>query len=223
MRIGFIGDIHGNLPALEAVFTDLHQKVDAIWCHGDICYGGRWPRECAQLVRSACQVITRGNTDDLIAQPELDDPIAQRDRLELGDDLSSWLRSLPVEHAADLILTHATRRSNAARLPHLEADDNTWQRAFGPAPATIVCGHNHVAFRRDVGADLHVLNTGSVGAPFDGDPRASYLVGTVERGMWSFAHWRAEYPREQAARALDDLGHREARRFAYAIRTGRHP
>jgi hypothetical protein len=143
--------------------------------------------------------------------------------LELGDGLASWLGDLPLQHADGLILTHATRRSNAARLPRLEADDDMWRDAYGPPPATIVCGHGHMAFRRDVGAELQVLNTGSVGAPFDGDPRASYLVGSVERGVWSFQHCRVDYAREEVARAFDDLGHREARRWAHAIRTGRHP
>jgi diadenosine tetraphosphatase ApaH/serine/threonine PP2A family protein phosphatase len=163
---------------------------------------------------------TRGNTDDLIAAPEEGNVIAQRDREVVGDDLAAWLAGLPVEHEEGVVLTHATRRSNADRLPSLDADDAAWLNAYGPAPAIVVCGHSHVAFTRQVGPDLRVLNTGSVGAPFDGDPRAAYLVGTIERGVWTFSQRRVEYDREPAAGAFDGLGHREARRFARAIRTG---
>ena len=223
MPIAFIGDIHGNLPALEAVLADIRDlQIADIRCHGDICYGGPWVRECAQAVRDLCRVITRGNTDDLIAAPEEGNVIAQRDREALGEELANWLADLPVEHEEGVVLAHATRRSNADRLPSLDADDAVWLNAYGPVPAVVVCGHNHVAFTRQVGRDLRVLNTGAVGAPFDGDPRASYLVGALEGDLWAFSHRRVEYDREPAARAFDDLGHREARRFARAIRTG-HP
>ena len=223
MRIAFVGDIHGNLPAREAVLVDIRDlQIADIWCHGEIGYGGPWARECAQVVRDLCRVVTHGNTDDLIAAPEEGNVIAQRDREALDDDLAVWLTELPVEHEEGVVLTHATRRSNADRLPSLDADDALWLNAYGPAPAIVVCGHNHVAFTHQVGASLRVLNTGSVGAPFDGDPRAAYVVGTFERGAWTFSHRRVEYDTDAAASALDDLRHREARRFAHAIRTGRH-
>jgi hypothetical protein len=57
MRRAFIGDIHGNLPALDAVLADIRDlQVADIWCHGDICYGGPWVRECARAVRDMCRV-----------------------------------------------------------------------------------------------------------------------------------------------------------------------
>jgi predicted phosphodiesterase len=225
VQIGFIGDIHGNLPALEAVLADLARlHVDEIWCHGDICYGGPWPRQCAEVVRATCRNITRGNTDDLLTDPSAEDPIARSDRIEMGNELISWLAGLAVDYSKQgLTLTHATRRSNKARLPEPEANDDAWIAAYGPAPATVICGHGHVAFTKIVGVDLQVLNTGSIGGPLDGDPRASYLVGTLDRSFWSFRHNRSDYDREAAARAFEDLQHFEGTRWAHAIRTGRHP
>ena len=225
MQIAFIGDIHGNLPALESVLSVLARlHVDEIWCHGDICYGGPWPRQCAEAVRAACRTTTRGNTDDVITHPEAEDAIGRRDRLDMGTELVSWLSGLALEYSGyGLTLTHSTRRSNSARLPSVGANDDAWIAAYGPLPATVICGHSHVAFERVVSADLRVVNTGSIGGPLDGDPRASYLVGTSKRGTWSFQHGRSDYDREAVAQAFEHLRHFEGTRWAHAIRTGRHP
>jgi predicted phosphodiesterase len=225
VQIAFIGDIHGNLPALEAVLADLARlKVDEIWCHGDICYGGPWPHQCAELVRAVCSATTRGNGEDLIANAANQGEIARRDRLEIGEELVSWLSRLPTEHDAHgLTLTHATRRSNKERPPAMDAEDGVWLAAYGPSPAIVICGHGHIAFMKESGADLRVLNTGSVGGPLDGDPRASYLIGTLDHHSWSFRHGRSDYDRQTAARAFEGLRHFEGTRWAHAIRTGRHP
>lgn len=238
--IAALGDIHGNLPALEAVLAAIHDVgVEEIWCHGDICYGGPWPKECAELIRSEATIVTSGNTDDLITagQEELLSTflkgeggrrileVSRRDREAIGEELCGWLRELPAEHQQGsgqdvLILTHATRRSNYAAIPALDASDDSWLEAYGPRPAHIVCGHNHRVFEKRVEADLIVVNTGSVGAPSDGDWRPALLLIEQKAGAWTFDHRRVDYDREAAAKAFDALGHREGVRFARMVRSG---
>ena len=64
MRVAIVSDIHGNLPALEAVMKDLEQhQPDQIWCGGDIAWGGPWASECIDLVREAGWTTIKGNSD----------------------------------------------------------------------------------------------------------------------------------------------------------------
>lgn len=237
--IAALGDIHGNLPALEAVLAAIREVgVQEIWCHGDICYGGPWPKECAELIRSEASIVTSGNTDDLITAEEQEIlstfkgeggrrilEVSRRDREAIGEELCRWLTELPAEHQHGpgqdvLILTHATRRSNYAAIPTLDASDHWWLEAYGPPPAHIVCGHNHRVFEKRVGADLLVVNTGSVGAPSDGDWRPAFLLIDQEAGGWTFNHRRVDYDREAVAVAFDALGHSEGSRFARMVRFG---
>lgn len=237
--IAAIGDIHGNLPALEAVLAAIREVgVEEIWCHGDICYAGPWPRECAELIRSEASVVTSGNTDDLITadEEELQSvfrgesgriilEVSRGDRESIGEELCGWLKELPAEHLRGsghdaLTLTHATRRSNYETIPAVNAPDDSWLQAYGPAPGYVVCGHNHRVFEKRIGRDLVVVNTGSVGAPADGDWRAALLLIEKEERAWSFTHRRVDYDREKAAKAFDGLGHREAVRYARRVRFG---
>lgn len=242
MRIAAFGDVHGNFPSLEAVLADITAtSPDQIWCHGDISFGGPWPRQCAEAVRASATVVTMGNTEEFLgseARPDAPPPwglnsdedkereivkVAQRDWNAIGPDLRAWLASLPHEHelpALDrVVLTHATRRSIMDLIPELDAADSEWLEAYGPPPAIVVCGHNHKAFVKEVDPGLTVVNTGSVGAPMDGDPRASWLLMVEDEGGWTFDHRRVNYDRESAAATFEALGPHGAR-FGRAIRTG---
>ncbi len=200
MRIAIISDIHGNLTALDAVLADLRQqKPDVVYHGGDLPYGGSNPAEVIDCVVQEGWKGVLGNTDEMLwdssARPALE---ASAPKLKplfkvlfelcgpattqmIGPSRMAWLRALPAELRYEnqghenLALMHASP-SNLWRAPMDTADDAELESTYGQLGAEIIvyC-HIHRPFVRKVGS-MTVCNTGSVGAPYDGDPRASYLL-----------------------------------------------
>ena len=197
MRIAIISDVHGNLTALDAVLADLRrQKPDLIFHGGDIPYGGCNPSEVLDLIAQEGWKGVLGNTDEMLwnadARPaleasapklkslfrvlfELSGPATRR---MIGESRLQWLQQLPTElHHEDLALLHASP-GNLWRAPMDTAEDAELEAAYKPLNASIVVyGHIHRPFIRKIDG-ITVCNTGSVGAPYDGDPRSSYLLIT---------------------------------------------
>jgi diadenosine tetraphosphatase ApaH/serine/threonine PP2A family protein phosphatase len=136
-----------------------------------------------------------GNTDEMLVQPDSLEEFARQSsappilwnmirqiasvtRSLFGDERLAWLSELPlVKTQADLALVHATPES-CWRTPATEATDAELNRLYGSVGRPIVIfGHTHVPLIRPIAGQPRLLiNTGSVGLPYDGDPRASYLV-----------------------------------------------
>jgi putative phosphoesterase len=195
MRIAIISDVHGNLTALDAVLADLRQqKPDVIFHGGDLPYGGSNPAEVIDCIVQEGWKGVLGNTDELLwdtsARPALEtsapklkplfkvlfEMCGPATRKMIGEPRLAWLRQLPMELRHDnLVLMHASP-GNLWRAPMDTADDAGMETAYGHLKAGIVvyC-HIHRPFIRDVGS-MTVCNAGSVGSPYDGDPRASYLM-----------------------------------------------
>ncbi len=196
MRIAIISDVHGNLTALDAVLADLRQqRPDAIYHGGDLPYGGSNPAEVIDcIVREGWKGVL-GNTDEMLwdtsARSALEASAPQLKPLfralfdlcgpataqMIGPSRLAWLRALPAERARleNLVLMHA-RPGNLWRAPMDTADDAELENTYKQLNAEIIvyC-HIHRPFIRKVGS-MTVCNTGSVGSPYDGDPRASYLL-----------------------------------------------
>jgi len=230
MRIALLSDVHGNLPAFEAVLADVDsQKPDEIWCLGDLVGYGAQPDECVQLARERCDLCLAGN-HDLVVTGEIDisdfsssaAAAARWTQQNISEDALAFLRSLrPVEPDRAIGLYHASPRD-----PVWEYVLSTWQAdecmdLMDPRVGAV--GHSHVAlwFRRDgegkvEGApaeaglehDLShsewLLNPGGVGQPRDGDARAAWLLLDTEG--WSAQWRRVDYPIEEAAKAIEAAG-----------------
>jgi len=183
MRFGIISDIHGNLPAFEAV-CDAMPSVDRLLCAGDVVGYNPWPAACIDRVRELGAVTVRGNHDRAVAFDggERFNAMAKAGvrhaRQQLGDADMEWLRSLPTEqYVAD----------GRIHIVHGHPDDPdryTYPREFsasmlGEGVDVVIMGHTHVQGSRRFG-DGVVLNPGSVGQPRDGDPQAAFAV--VELG-----------------------------------------
>jgi len=197
MRIAIISDVHGNLTALDAVLADLRrQKPDLIFHGGDIPYGGCNPCEVIDRIVHEGWPGVLGNTDEMLwdagARADLESSAPQLKPLfrvlfdecgpatlaMIGDSRLSWLRQLPRElRHGNLALLHASP-GNLWRAPMDTADDAQLQKTYKDLHASIVvyC-HIHRPFIRTAGA-MTICNTGSVGSPYDGDPRSSYLLIT---------------------------------------------
>lgn len=195
MRIAIIADIHGNLTALDAMLADLRQqKPDAVYHGGDLAFGGCNPAEVIDCIVQAGWKGVLGNTDEMLwdtsARAALEasapkfkplfkvlfDWSGPATKQMIGESRLAWLRALPTElRHENLALMHASP-GNLWRAPMDTAEDAELQNAYAPLNAEIVvyC-HIHRPFIRKIG-NMTVCNTGSVGAPYDGDPRASYLM-----------------------------------------------
>jgi predicted phosphodiesterase len=230
MRIALLSDVHGNLPAFEAVLAEVDSTgVEEIWCLGDLVGYGAEPEACIELARSRCDLCLAGN-HDLVVTGEIDiadfsssaAAAAQWTQEHIGASALEFLKTLrPERDGRPLGLYHASPRD-----PIWEYVLSTWQanecmELMEPRVGAI--GHSHVAlwFRRagegqiegaaaegglerDLSDGKWLLNPGAVGQPRDGDPRAAWLLLDTEE--WSAEWRRVEYPIERAARAIEDAG-----------------
>ncbi|MGO9971511.1 MAG: metallophosphoesterase family protein [Solirubrobacteraceae bacterium] len=145
------------------------------------------------------------------------DAYAPDTRERLGDERLAWLGGLPAEHqSARLTVVHA-QRGDLWRAPMPDATDRELLTAYAPLGARRVAyGHIHRPFVRVLHATM-IANAGSVGLPWDGDPRATYLLIDDQ----AVQVVRVEYDIETEVRALRSSGHPDADRLADMPRHGR--
>ncbi|HEY3728626.1 MAG TPA: metallophosphoesterase family protein [Solirubrobacteraceae bacterium] len=236
MRVAIVSDIHGNLTALDAVVADLSRRgIDRVVHGGDLALIGCQPAEVIDRVRELGWPGIVGNTDELLWRPEqyevqlriapklhallrlLFTEYAPQTRESLGDERLAWIRQLPAEHREhDVLLLHASP-GDLWRAPSPDADDRTLTAAYGQCTAkTVIYGHIHRPYIRHID-QLTVANGGSVGSPFDGDPRASYLL--LESGQLEVI--RVEYDVEREAKLLKRSGHPDRDRILEMRRLGK--
>jgi putative phosphoesterase len=187
MKLAIVSDVHGNLAALEAVAGDLASvRPDLVVHGGDLATNGPHPVECVDRIRELGWPGIAGNVDlALWTLPEtLPENVSRTFRVMapvtasmLGADRVAWLKTLPLEWRDDdrVALVHAVPGDTwKAVLPN--ASDGELRETYGPLGAALaVYCHIHRPFVRQLD-DFTVANTGSVGLPWDGDTRSSYLL-----------------------------------------------
>jgi predicted phosphodiesterase len=178
MRVAALYDVHGNLPALDAVLAEVErERPDAVVLGGDVV-AGPMPAETLARARSlATARAIRGNADRIALEHRsgrrgdeggLGVWVAQR----LTDDDARYLEQLPLTLTLDVdglgrtCFCHATPRDDEEIFIERDDDEVVSGLLAGTAESTIVCGHTHVQFDRRVGP-WRVVNAGSVGMPFD--------------------------------------------------------
>lgn len=215
MRIAVLSDIHGNLPALEAVHDDIKKRsVDQIWCGGDIAWGGPWAKECIAFVREAGWPSVKGNTDvwitgDPQAVPDPKDQEQLRDIAAahaISPQDATWLLNQPIGHhgPGGLLLVHASPKS-PFDAPGPDSPIAAFEQ-YQSESSVVVYGHVHHAFLRRLTDGTLVCNSGSVGLPKDG-PTAVYLLIDQKGPNLGFEWPRVEFDRDlvvKAAEAADD-------------------
>jgi putative phosphoesterase len=189
-RIAVLADIHGVLPALEAVLAeDDVQQADAIVLAGDIAAGPQ-PVETLDLLVSLGEraVWVRGNADRGLVEmargefdQELPDQISPWAAEQLRPDQLELLASLPTTVTiGDALFCHATPRDDE-EMVLVDSPISRWTQVFGGLPdevRTVVCGHTHMPYARQVDRRL-VVNAGSVGMPY-GAPGPSWALLTPD-------------------------------------------
>lgn len=224
--LALLYDVHGNLPALEAVLVDAEAAgATGFLLGGDYTMGGAWPAEAVARLDDlgARAAWIRGNTDRWVAGDDRDrpaDPVLDGALAYAAGAVDAGtvarLADLPADHRLDgALCCHASPASDMlgfAPEPDPDADPGL---LGAPGAALVVVGHTHVQFHRPAGAGVSVLNAGSVGLPYDGDPRAAYALldpaGRVELR-------RVPYPVDEAIGALRALGEPWTATFADRLR-----
>jgi putative phosphoesterase len=219
VRVAIVSDIHGNLAALEAVVEDLgRERPDLVVQGGDLALNGPRPAEVVSRVRELGWPGIVGNTDRAIweldtvpgAVYKVFQSLAPATRALLGEDHVRWLQTLPEEWRDDgegIALVHAAP-GDLWKNVRADSPDRELENVFSVlgAPLAVYC-HIHRPFITAM-PGLTVANSGSLGMPFDGDWRPSYLL--VEDGEPRIKRVEYDLEREVAALEKSDYPFKEA-------------
>jgi predicted phosphodiesterase len=223
MRVAALADVHGNAPALEAVLAEVRAEgIDRVVCGGDVALFGAHPAECAERLRGLGDrlVAVRGNCDRYLLEeseaPEDEMDVLRWTQNALGGELTRWLGELPA--TAELpdqgaLVVHASPRSDEDVIMPDTDERAVGEMLAGTTAATVLCGHVHIQYRRQVGP-RELVNPGSVGLPSDGDRRSAWAV--IEDGQVSFR--RTAYDVEGVIAELQRIGHPTAEQTADRLR-----
>ena len=178
-------DIHGNLAALEAVLAEVPDDATIV-VGGDICAGGEQPSETLTRLRGLGDRVVwlRGNADrelhpgeEGLAPPEF----LEQARSQLSEEEIEFLHELPpTQRLGDVLFCHASPRNDLDIFTERTPDERIAFLFDGLDVSTVVCGHTHTQYDRTVGG-VRVVNAGSVGAPYEEEPGAYWLLDLVHR------------------------------------------
>ncbi|HEX9117648.1 MAG TPA: metallophosphoesterase family protein [Anaerolineae bacterium] len=210
MLIAVLSDIHSNLPALQAVAADLKElQPDAVYVLGDVVNGCPWPAEVIDFLLDRGWPSLMGNHDDAVLQlgtPRMEARYAHRDRYgvlwwtrdRLDDRRLAALEGLPLEIKVKgdgmppLRLVHGIPGNFFVGFAPGAPDEWVSRRLATVAEPAIAGGHTHIQMVRAVDGHL-IVNSGSVGMPYDGDCRAGYAWLASDGGGWRAGVRRVRY------------------------------
>ncbi len=185
MPVATLYDIHGNLGALEAVLAEVPEEATIV-VGGDVVAGGDQPGETLERLRAlgARVVWIRGNADRELmpGEPGLAPPGALDDtRAKLTEEQIVFLYGLPPSvQIDDVLYVHASPRNDEDIFTELTPEERIAFLFTDLHADVVVCGHTHMQFERTI-AGKRVLNSGSVGMPYEDEPGAYWTLDLVHR------------------------------------------
>src|SRR5690606_18797320 len=249
MRYALISDIHANLPALRAVLADIESRpgIDATFHLGDLVGYAPWPNETVGLLRERDIEGIAGNYDSTTAtdykhcgckyedphQAELSHLSYEWTRQHCSPETKRILGRLPFrldlrpsgghQSGPTVILVHGTPTLNTLYWTDDRSESFCLAMAekAGAKSGDVICyGHTHKPWQREIDG-IHFVNTGSVGRPKDGDPRAGYVILELGENGPTVEFVRVDYDLEEAMQGIfaSDLPDE----FAEYLRTGGIP
>jgi predicted phosphodiesterase len=243
-RFAALSDVHGNAAALEVVLADIaRERPDAIAVAGDLALNGPEPALVIDVLRGLADdgaLVVSGNTDIAVADfdyaaafPWMTDGVPDSivDAAEwahdaLGEDRIDWLRRLPAERRwrADdgtlVLVCHGSPGSQTAGFDQGLDPAVTIERVARTDARVIVCGHTHMPEVRDLGWKV-IVNDGSAGYVFDGDPTASWALIDIEDGEVRTEIRRTTFDTLAVANAISARGLAGDVYRAATVRTGK--
>jgi predicted phosphodiesterase len=242
MRLAVISDIHGNLPALDAVLADIDGRaVDAVVNLGDCVTGPLWPKETFARLAALDLPTVRGNHDRWIVElaEEKLSPAGRFARAALSADERAFLHALPatLDVAPGILAVHGTPADDSTYLLEEMVEGRlapaaraTVAARLGDAarPGVVLCGHSHRQALVQGPGGAVILNPGSVGCPAFADspaartlehrsPHARYAILTLRHGRWGAEMLAIDYDWTAAARRAAENGRQD---WASALATG---
>lgn len=242
IKIALLGDVHANLPALETVIAHATSiGVEEFWNIGDFVGYGAYPDQVVERMRSKQFINIIGNYDLKVLKFPKKTKKWQKNKHpkkwlafkwayeKLSKSSRKYLGSLPEERVLLIgekrfLLVHGSSASNEELLEpdtpeeRLQELKQLAEDKYEVEFEAIIFGHSHQAFTRQVGKTIFV-NTGSVGRPDDGNPRAAYAIMQLGRGEIQIYHYRLNYDIDRAVAEIYQQGLPEA--FAEMLIQGR--
>src|SRR5947209_10886693 len=228
MKIAALYDIHGNLPALEAVLAEVEgAQPDLIVIGGDVVPGPMPRQTLARLIQLGDRArFIRGNGerdvvgafDGLLFDPILGEQVRKNISWSAGqldqfgrDFIGQWplLFSLAVDGLGSVLFCHATPRNDMDILTPNSPQERLKTFFSGVEAQVVVCGHTHIQFEMRAG-NTRILNAGSVGMPYADRPGAYWLLLDGQHVEFR----RTEYDLEKAAQQVRESGYPQADEFA---------
>lgn len=220
-RVAVLADIHGNIPALEAVIADIaDQQIDEVLVGGDLVGRGPQGGKVIRRIRQLDWPSVRGNHEDYLltfrrgdVPPnwlEAEEWAASRWMAnELVDSDVSYIQALPFSMRSRLLpqlhLVHASPESNNDGIGPWTSMQHMQAHLDAIDESVLVCAHTHRPLHQKF-EDGHVVNVGSVGLPFNRDRRAQYAIFHVVDGETKIEFRRVDYDLEQTLEIYESSG-----------------
>jgi predicted phosphodiesterase len=209
VRVAVLSDVHGNLPALEAVLGEVAlEEVDAVVCGGDVV-GGAFSAEVLDRLAALPDIrFVRGNGDRTVLEGTDEFGVDwENERTRLGDERLALIASWPLTAELELdglgrtLFCHAVPSADEPIFTRITPDDDLVALLGNVEANVLVCGHTHVQFDRVLPTGLRVVNAGSVGMPYEGQQGAFWALLGRDVDLR-----RTHYDVEAAARAIREAG-----------------
>ncbi|NEW07974.1 metallophosphoesterase family protein [Paenibacillus sp. SYP-B3998] len=236
-KIAIISDIHGNMPALDAVLEDIrHRDLKSILCLGDLVGKGPHSERAVDRIREVCHTVIMGNWDDFMSKPA-EDPTLNWHQARLGTERMAYLRGLPFSYefwmsGKYVRLFHASPRSVYERIQPWDAMDSRLSMFESSALCSEtlqadVAGYGdvHNAYLQHLNGRT-LFNVGSVGNPLD-MPQASYAIleghyHSKKTAPLNIQLVRVPYDIERAVQQAKDEDMPDLEPYVIELRTGQY-
>jgi putative phosphoesterase len=210
MRIATLYDVHGNLPALEAVLAEIPEDATIV-VGGDVVTGGAHPSETLERLRGLGDRVVwiHGNVDRELKQGEpglAPAELLDATRAALTDEQIEFLYAQPLTAQIDRVLfCHATPRNDLDIFTERTPEDRLVEIFAGVDADIVVCGHTHMQFERSI-AGRRVINSGSVGMPYENEPGAYWTLDLERRRTDYDGATPSEHSRDEVLAEFTDRG-----------------